>query len=241
MNQELSKVYFERVKAYLAQILGVQNGIIELSSIRVSALLTPTAGGIYNISLRHVDARVKNVDRGVEDNNLFFGFSGGLFLSKEKANQSGAGLLVPYPDGSIFSNRPAQGASELEAVMTTYNGTLSISDSDGTHILMPRPTFEFLATPQKQYSPYVAAAGGAAASAESLPQFDKNATYQPFEPMVVISGKKDTKLNIIQGEGDKSNIKGAAGTQNAVVFHMLGLSVRNMSELYSQKLASFQL
>lgn len=239
MNQELSKGYFERVKAYLAQFLGVSNAIIELSSIRVSAVLTPDAGGLYSISLRHIHART-NVDRGVEDNNIFFGFAGGLFLSKEKLGQSGSGILVPYPDGAIFSNRPATGESEMAAVSTTYNGSISISDADGTHILMSRPTFEFLATPQVQYTPYVAAAGTTAAQTERLPQFNKDAAYQPFEPMVVISGRKDTKLNIVQGVGDKSNIQGATGTQNVVVFHMLGLSVRNMSELYSNKLASFQ-
>lgn len=233
----------ERVLKFMIDVLGVTNPQLELTSIRVSAILTPESGGIYKIDLRHSKARKANVDVGVADADLFFGFGGGLFLSKEKAGQAGSGILVPYVDGAIFDNRPEAGESEFNALMSTFNGNMSITDSDGTQILIQRPTFDFLATPQKQYVPHRAGVleDGKTLSyaiTESLPQFSKDDVYQPFEPMVVVSGRKETILTITQGEGDKSNVKGAAGTQNVLTFIMLGIKVRNQAEKLSLQMAS---
>jgi hypothetical protein len=231
--------FFDRAKVYLREKLGITGAVLELSSIRVSAVLSHDAGGNYSISLRHSDVRNKTVDTGVAETDLFFAFEGDIFLSKEKNGQAGAAIQVPYVDGTIFYDRPLTGSTEFEALMTIFNGSIAIEDADGTKVMTRRPTLDFLRVPQMQY---VAFSMGdedknIAPSMERLPQFSNNESV-PLEPMVVISGKKETSLKLMQGAGDKSNIAGATGTQNVFTFYMRGIKALNMAARLDQTMAA---
>lgn len=230
---DIVKAKYERAKQFVMDVLRVKNPIIELSSIRHSAILTAAAGNSYEIGLLQENVRVAGIDRGVEKNNMFLGYESSLMLGKEKGTNTGGVLAMPYPDGTVFSNRPASQVTEVDALMTVYNGSMSVEDTDGTKLLLPRPTIEYLRVPQKQYTAF------ATGVPETLPQTDERA-YKPFEPFLVISGGKATTLRLQLGGGDKTNIGGASGTQNIVIFHSIGFTARNMADKYQLYLASLQ-
>lgn len=230
--------YIQRAKAYLSEKLAVSDAVLELSSIRVSVELSPDAGGIYSIDMRQIVARAKGVDKGVNETDLFFGFDSKMYLSKEKDGQAGNAILFQYVDGEMFSNRPTTGQSEFSSLMSIFNGTIAFEDADGTKVMNPRPTVEWLKTPQVQYKPFrdevkEGAKVVSIAQAEQLPQYGGEQSVS-LEPMLVLSGKRETSLKLVQGTGDKSNIKGAAGSKNVFTFVIQGITARNMAERLNQ-------
>lgn len=252
MNKNDILYYFDVVKRFLQVNMGLNPDtvLMEASSIEVSAVLTPEAGGIYNISFQDTKRREGSNDIGVAESNMFFGFAAGLFLSKEKVTiangekiiESGASIKVPYVDGNIFTHRPQTGIPEFDALMSVFNGSWSIEDQDGAKILSPRLTSEFLSTPQKQYTPFVEAVVAAdkttsAAIMPTLPQYNRDNTLVPLHPMIVLAGNKVSKLVIKQGAGDKRNISGAAGSQNVITAQFFGITVRNTATLYTNILS----
>lgn len=229
-----------RVAAMLKDMLGI-NPYLELTSIRMSAALDPSQGNSYQISLLDENRRSKATDKGVEKNHLFIGFDIAVFLAKEREKQSGAALPVPYPDGAIFNKKATAGTatspyipSEIESLLTLYNGTFSIEDQDSNNLLLPRPMFEFLYTPDTQYK------ASTNNTTEVLPSFDLNRAFRPIEPFVIISGNKDTAIKLNLGEGSKESISGSAGSQNVIIFNMLGFRARGAADSYMVKLASLQ-
>ena len=232
---------FENKVRAISQDIKAKLGVepfLELTSLKVSAVLDPDTGNNYKISLLQENVRNKSTDKGVEKNHLFIGFDIAVLLSKETKGQSGQALPVPYADGAIFSMKgtaatstDAAVPSEFDSLMTLYGGMWDVQDQDGTSIMLPRPMWEFWQSPDTQYSP------ATASKTMVLPSFDMSKAFRPLFPYIIVSGNKETNINLVLGEGSKKSIGGAAGTQNAIIFNILGVRARNIADTYMVKLA----
>lgn len=230
---DMIKAKFERTKQFVMDVLKVKNPIIEHSSLRVSAALI-SSSSTYEIALTQEPTnRAGANDRYVDKANMFLGYEMALLLGKEKGGNIGGAFAIPYPDGGLFNSRPSSQVTEVDSLMNVYNGSVSVQDSDGTKLLLPRPTIDYLTVPQVQYVPF------ASGTPERLPEISQSA-YKPFEPMLVVSGGKTTTLFLQTGNGDRTNIGGASGTQNVVMAHIKGFTCRNLADKYQLYLASLQ-
>lgn len=156
-------------------------------------------------------------EKVIKNNDLFLVRAHGLFLTIEKNDRPGSGLLLTYP--LVQSNAlPAHiKGFDTGDVAAIYNGSLTVM-VDNTVINQEFPTNEFLHIPEVQPISIVNAAGTALISAEILPQFKLENGLFELPEVLAYPGNHEVSLRLNTPIVADSDLSTTAGYTAKVVY-----------------------
>jgi hypothetical protein len=208
LNPNRAKI--ERVREWVADNLKQMKAAVTTQTLIFSAIVTKNQSHVEFFLTG--DNKFRDGENRLDKNDLFFINDMALMVSKEGKGQEGNRLLLSYPDPHIFDDEDSTKAhiEEWRALMTAYNGYLSLEDNVGK-MFTRFPTSEFLHIPQLQYTPETTT------TKAILPSLEKDKYFVPFEPNIILSGQSSSKFILNLGQGDRELIGGTDSSMENVL------------------------
>ena len=194
------------------------NAQIQPADIRVEHVLSNgNVSHTFNLNGNGVNQRPTETFLGRNDLFIMYAMMVGLQkVDTSKDNpSSGNYQTYPYPDKFVFDvAATATNVSESDALFSIFNGSIGMK-ANSYELINETRLQRFLYIPETQ------------ASATTMSQVNDQA-WLYFEQPAILSGRDTNLLSFLQAEGaDTVQIGGDVDEENILVFHMLGLVVRN--------------